>query len=150
MLGFIKIESDGPKIVSTNYWETDYARNGVCYLSINAGCYRLLLPESLRKWISEMKTGQEVVISRGPTPRSNPPKSDALEILFEDKTNSPFVVLIGPEQVERMPSDEDRGWKGIMDVYCGNHAEPVLVFTRVYYRKVKELPCHKPVGNDDA
>lgn len=145
MAGFIGIKNDGQKIVETNFWETDYAHNGICYLSINAGCYRLLIPENRRDWLREINTAKEIIISRGPAPQASPPKSDALEILFEDGTDSPFMILIGPEQVERMPADADHGWKGVMHIYDRLAEKPLIEFTRVYYRRVKKLPYMKRV-----
>ena len=144
-MDFIKIENDGQKILETNYWQTEYAQNGYFYLSINAGCYRLLIPKNNNSCLAEIETAKEVVISRGPGMGFMPPKADMLEILFEDHTESPYVINIGPEQVERFPSDADRGWKRIFHVYCGNHDKPALEFEKVYYRKVNKIPFLKPV-----
>jgi len=144
-MDYVKIDNDGQKIVSTNFWETEYALNGYCYLSINAGCYRLLVPKFHKDWLDEIKKAKEVVLSRGPARNLKPPKSDALEIMFEDHTEEPFVITISPEQMDRMPTDADGGWKGFFDIYYLDAAEPVQHFDRVYYRKVKELPCMKAV-----
>jgi len=145
-MDFIIVKNDGQKIIETNYWESEYAKNGYCYMSVNAGCYRLLIPKNRKDWLKDMEAAKEVVISRGPNETVRPPKSDAFEIMFEDNTESPFVIQTGPEQWERAPSDDDQGWKGCMRVYYGSTEKPVLEFLRVFYRRVEKLPCMKPAG----
>ena len=44
-MDLITIENNGPGILSTNYWGTPHAEKGYCYLSINAGAFRLLGPQ---------------------------------------------------------------------------------------------------------
>jgi hypothetical protein len=114
-------------------------------LSLNAGAYRLLVPKYRNDWLNNFLTARAVIISRGAAFTYKPPKSDALEILFEDETNSPFMILISPEQIDRMPTDADQGWKGVFYIYYDGSKEPVLKFDKVYYRKVKDLPCLKRV-----
>ncbi len=36
----IEISNDGQKITATNYWQSDYARAGALYISVNAGAVR--------------------------------------------------------------------------------------------------------------
>ena len=142
---FVMITNDGQKIVETNYWTSSYAKNGFCYISINSGCYRLLVPKYRKDWLKDMETAKEVVISRGANYTYQPPKSDAFEIMFEDHTETPFVMQTGSEQWEHAPSDADKGWKGVIHVYYDSIEKPVLEFQRVFYRRVKELPYMKPV-----
>ena len=40
----LKIENNGPEIISPNYWDSDYAKKGYVYLSVNAGAFRLRGP----------------------------------------------------------------------------------------------------------
>ena len=140
----VGVVNDGQKIIETNYWESEHAKYGFCYISINAGCYRLLVPKFREDWLKEIETAKEVVISRGPSPNSSPPKADAFEIMFEDHTDSPFSVIMSPEQWDRMPSDGDFGWKGKMHIYFDGSKEPVMEFYDLYYRRVKNLPWLKP------
>jgi len=139
-----KIVNDGPKITETNYWESEYAKYGFLYMSINAGCYRLLIPKFREDFLKEMATAKDVVISRGPSPNTNPPKADAFEILFDDHTDSPFSIVMGPEQWDRIPSDSDHGWKGKVHIYFDKSKGPVMEFYDLYYRRVKKLPWLKP------
>ena len=46
-MSILKFENDGPLIVASNYWESEMAAAGKLYVSINAGCFRLLVPRRL-------------------------------------------------------------------------------------------------------
>ncbi|MDX9788933.1 MAG: hypothetical protein RBT11_19320 [Desulfobacterales bacterium] len=48
-MNLIQISNDGPEILSTNYWETEHAKKGFLYMSINAGAFRLLPQSSVPK-----------------------------------------------------------------------------------------------------
>lgn len=128
---FIEIQNDGPEIVSTNYWASEHAARGLFYMSINAGVFRLLVPDAQVQEIGECTTAREVIISRGPWPQAG--KSDALEILFEDDSESPYVIHLTSEQVDRMPLNTDQDHKG---------QQPRWKFS-AWTRNVKvlELPC---------
>jgi hypothetical protein len=141
----ISIKNDGRKIIDTNYWTSEYAKNGICFMSINAGCYRLLVPHFRKDWIKEMQAAQSVIISRGPFPDAMPPKADAFEIMFEDNTQSPFIINTGTEQWDRAPADADQGWKGVCHVYFDGIQKPIIEFQNVYYRRVKKIPWMKKV-----
>lgn len=91
----IRIENDGPDIRATNYWQTEHARAGLCYLSGNAGTWRLLLPDASAAMLDEMRTGQRVTIE----PSIQQPAS--WDVVFEDGTDSPFSVAIDRRQIDR-------------------------------------------------
>lgn len=144
MNDLITIENAGPELVSTNYWQTDHARLGYAYLSINAGCFRLLAPTGKGLPLDDMKTGKVVLITRGPWPEAG--KHDALEILFEDGSDSPFVLNIVAEQVDRLPLDADRDRDGQPPRWTfAVYNEQGKQFERpARYRKAKRLPYLKP------
>lgn len=86
---------------STNYWDTEYAKKGALYLSWNAGAARLLVPDQHIESIREMRTAKNVIISFGPLFGAEGPQ--VLELLFEDKSESPFVAMMGMNQTDRPP-----------------------------------------------
>ena len=86
---------------STNYWDTDFAEKGALFLSWNAGAARLLVPDQQIESIREMRTAKNVVISFGPF--FGPGGPEALELLFEDESESPFIVTMGMNQTDRPP-----------------------------------------------
>jgi hypothetical protein len=143
-IDYITVENDGQEIVSTNYWQTENATRGYCYITTNAGAIRLLLPSVRKVWLDDMRTAKEVVISRGPWPDAG--KQDAVEILFDDHTENPFAINTSIEQWERIPPDNEQGWKGVFHVYIEISPIPILAFDRVFYRRVRKIPWLKPAN----
>lgn len=141
MDNFIVVENNGQLIESTNYWETSNAKSGFVFVSINAGAYRVLVPDSQVAFIEDMKTAKNVVITRGPWAEKN--RLDAFELLFDDMSKSPFVIMLERQQWDRIPSDADLGWKGVVYIYTSKQRDPVLMFNKVFYRKDR-IPCLKP------
>jgi hypothetical protein len=141
----ILVRNDNHKIAETNYWDSEKAKKGFYYMSLNAGYYRLLVPEGNDSFIKEISTANEVVISRGPAQQMNPPRPDAFEIMFEDGSDCPYSITSTPDCWESYPGKENEGWFGKFAVYCKSSKDPVIEFTRVYYRRVKSLPCLEPV-----
>jgi hypothetical protein len=66
-----------------------------------------LEPEALEGAIAEMATARNAIVSRGPWPGGG--KADAVEIMFDDGSDNPFVIHAGVEQVDRLPLDSDAG-----------------------------------------
>src|SRR5260370_41514272 len=54
-----------------------------------------------------MATAREVAISRGPWPDAN--RDDAFEFLFDDDSQSRFVLHTVPESLDRLPAKADEG-----------------------------------------
>lgn len=106
----ITFENDGQELLKTNYWQSEACEKGYAYLTLNAGCFRLLVPTGKGLPIDDMKTGKVVLVTRGPWPEQG--KNDALELLFEDYTDSPFVLHIVSGQVDFMPRDSEQDSKG--------------------------------------
>ena len=91
MTAFLQIQNNGQLILASNYWNSDYARAGKVYLSVNAGAFRLLLPDLFTSELADMRTALEVFISRGPWPAQR--CSDAIELLFDDWTDNPYALI---------------------------------------------------------
>ena len=128
---------------TTNYWETEHAKRGALFLTWNAGAARLLVPDQHLESIREMRTAKYVIISHGPyLPKGG---REAFELLFEDKSDSPFVVTIGENQ-----SDGRIAIKPIHGSF------PFTVWTRkglrlrftAKYREVPMLPFLEPWSDD--
>ena len=91
-----KIGNDGAAIASTDYWQTDHAAQGLCYLSGNAGHWRLLVPDMAETMLIDMRTGRSVTIE----PSLHAP-GQCWDVVFEDGTDSPFSVAVDKRQVDR-------------------------------------------------
>jgi hypothetical protein len=148
MSDLITVENDGAELVATNYWHTENAKKGYVYLTVNAGCFRLLVPRGKGLSLDDIKSGKVALVTRGPWPEMG--KHDALELLFEDYSDSPFILHIVAEQVDRMPLDSDRDrpgqpprWK--LAVY--NESGKVCEMP-ARYRKAKKLPYMKEWRDD--
>lgn len=135
----IQIQNNGPDIVSTDYWDSEHAQKGYCYLTWNAGAARLLVPDSLSPALTEMRTAKYVIISRGKWREKH--DRDALELLFEDNTDSPYSMHIVAEQSDRLLPENNQGGGFIVTVWT--RAGKQLEFPGKY-RKVSRIPCLKP------
>ena len=133
------IENKGQQIIKTDYWGSEHAANGYFYLSWNAGCARLLVPDPVKSSLHEMKSAREVIISRGPWTEQD--GREALELLFEDGSDAPFSIHLLAEQCDRLIPDVDQGsgfavaaWTrgGLKQRWKGR------------YRIVDALPCLDP------
>lgn len=131
------IQNSGRSIVSTNYWDSDYAVHGLLYLSWNAGAARLLIPDNQSQMLSEMATAHEVIVSRGPWESEDGPR-DALELLFEDRSDAPFYVQIVSEQTDRMIPQSQQGAGFDLDAWT---RAGLAKSWPGKYRMVSSLPC---------
>jgi hypothetical protein len=132
--------NNGEAIASTNYWDSDQAQDGCCFLSWNAGTGRLLVPDVLVSAIAEMRTAKYVIVSRGPW-RTHGGRT-AIELLFEDGSNSPFVLTITEQQTDRLLPKSDE--KGKFDVVIWSRDGEQLRRPG-HYRIVKSIPCLRPL-----
>lgn len=140
----VTIHNHGPLIVSTNFWETEYATVGKFYVSINGGAFRLLVPPSQEPAIAEMTTAKVVVLSRGPWPAQH--RDDAVEILFDDRTENPFALHLTVESFDHLPLDSDAGREWLFTAWTApRRGRPHKALERpCWYRRVERIPCLKP------
>lgn len=134
----LKIVNDGQDIKSTNYWDSDLAKNDLCYLTWNAGAGRLLLPEMLVSSLKDMASAEYVIVSRGPWPLKN--NADSLELLFEDHSKSPYCIHITAEQTDRIP---EPGEDFVIAIWTSAGKQSTLPGK---FRRVTEIPCLLPWG----
>ena len=136
----IQIQNNGPEIASTNYWESEYARRGIIYLSFNAGAARLLLPPPFYPSLTEMDTGRLVILSLGQLDTGQ----TGYELLFGDYSDSPYSILVGTQQTDRLLSKSDSGRDLIVSVWCDGNKKLELP---AKFRVVESVPCLKPWPN---
>lgn len=133
----IRIHNDGPLIVETDYWDTPHAQRGLFYVSINAGAFRLLVPLLQEASLADMRTAAYVIVTRGVWHGR-----DALELLFEDGSDSPFSLHVLAAQVDRMPARSD---EGRTDLWCLIYTEAGLALDLpARYRSSDSLPDLRP------
>lgn len=86
--------NDGADIKSTNYWQSDHAKQGLIYVSTNAGVLRLLLPKASSHMLPEMRTGAFATIE----PSIQSPL--CWDIVFDDRSDAPFAVSVDKRQFD--------------------------------------------------
>ena len=136
------MHNDGKEIHDTDYWETDKAKKGLFELSINAGAFRLLVPENHENLIEEFKTGEYCIISRGPSIFRLTPEI-GYELLFEDHTEYPYELWLDSNSVWPHPAKSDSGGKFTLSVWTKG-CNKVLEMD-AYFREVDIIPYMKPL-----
>jgi hypothetical protein len=130
-------------ITETTYWETDVCEEGKYYLVFNMNTYSLLIPEYKDDWLVEITEAQSVVITKG----NYNGKNDCFEIMFEDNTETPYMIIIPDEQFSRITPLKD-GWNGNFYIYVGSLFNCKIDFENVYYRVANILPyCNPAIKN---
>lgn len=137
----IVLSGEGPEITATNFWESEYDREGLFFLSIRAGVARLLVPDALRDAVNEFRTGREVVISRGPRPDVG--VRDAVEIMFDDGSRSPFALYIMPEQTHGLAAGPELRRCTVWVRGEGGQSVKALDLP-AFYRTSRRLPDRSP------
>jgi hypothetical protein len=138
----IEVQNHGPLLLSTNYWESPLAERGLVFCSVNAGAIRLLLPPQRYGDLAEMRTGKFCVLSRGPWPAERKP--EAIEIMCEDGSDTPYSLHLTPESFDLLPAEPESGKEWTLAVYVAKDGKPHKSMERVcHWRRVDRLPCLK-------
>lgn len=133
----------GPLITASTYWGSAIEDLGKIWISCNAGAIRVMVPRVMRRIIEDMRAAQYVVASRGPWPAGG--RADALELLFEDGTDSPFSLHVGPESVDMFPGESGPGQAWICSAWDQKKNRPHKALERpCHWRRVPSLPWLKP------
>jgi hypothetical protein len=139
----LEIHNHGPLILATNYWESEYAAAGKFYCSINAGAIRLLVPQSQRLAIENMRAAPQVVLSRGPWPERG--LVEAVELLFDDGTDNPYALYLSPESFDLLPAEPESGREWVLSAWTKKKNVPHKAVERLCrWRRVPRLPWLEP------
>ena len=142
---FLKVSNQGPLIKSTNFWETEMAKEGNLFLSFNAGAARLLVPKN-HKNLPDMTACDYVILTRGRW-QGQP----SYELLFEDNSDSPFVIHMNGATFDRLLPESEAGRDLPLYIYVPEGGKPVLAARKpVRFRVAPHLPCMKPIRNIPA
>jgi hypothetical protein len=141
MSEIIHIENHGPLIRSTNYWSSELAAAGYFYLSPNSGTFRLLVPRAHREAVAEIRTAKNIVLTLG---LHSAYGREMWELLFDDRTPSPYVLYLSPEQWERHPASTDFGLGFEFTAWEDRRGTPHKIISRPAWLRRAALPCLKP------
>ena len=145
----LMINNDGPAIIDTNFWDSEWSRLGLIYISSNGGAIRMLVPNSLRAAIAEMEKGTRHVIASYLKNHLVRPDQLALEMLFEDGSDSPYAFHTPPGTFDRypVPEDSNRVWRAT--VWEHKDGRPSMrLDLPLYIRTVYNLPCLQPWNSE--
>lgn len=135
----LTIGNKGQAIADTNYWGSEHASKGLVFLSWNAGAGRLLIPDCQKPMLREMRSAKHVIVSRGPWTEQG--GREALELLFEDGSESPFCIHMLEEQCDRRLPSTEQGGGFYIAVWTRGGMKLRLPGK---YREVKQIPCMLP------
>lgn len=140
----IRVRLEGEDLVESAYWDSVLAARGVLYLVLHDGGVALLVPPSLEYAVPEMRTGREVIVTRGPWPEQG--QKDALELLWEDGTGAPFAVHLSAPQCSGLAAlRQDLSVPGCRVYTRGRDGRPQLAGTwRARVRRAERLPYLRP------
>lgn len=146
MINRLKIKNNGPEIVETNYWQSKYAARGDVFLSINAGCFRLLVPQapaSSNVCLQDIWSAEVVLVSRGPWPEAQ--AHDALEVLFDNGSEASSSLQMAANQCDRLPLANGCDLPGTLPRWrCMVYTEDGLICDLpARYRLADRIPCLK-------
>lgn len=133
----IIVENSGSTVLQTNYWESLYNKQGVIFLSVNSGAFRLFIPDGLIVDDNELTTAKQIVISVGP----GFGRHCIFEIMFDDYSDSPYVLHFGTEQADRIPDAKDNKKEFKFIAYRNNLKE--ILDTTCIFRFASKIPCLK-------
>ena len=102
---------------------------------------RLLVPDSQKSQVREMRSSKYVIITSGILRDQD--GIEAVELLFEDKSDEPFVLLISAFQCDRLLSADDNGVSFNFSVWTRGGMK-LLIPARFRYGHT--LPCLKAWG----
>ena len=140
-MDLLVIGNNSQEIKDTNYWDSINNASGQFYLSINAGCVRLLIPQNYSEdfdFISDILSSKQIVLSILKKELIQEGQL-AVELMFDDYSDSPYCIHMGITQIDRLFTNEDnnkvtrfisyaKGLKVIQDTHCG-------------IRHVNQIPC---------
>lgn len=140
----LQVESHGPLITKTNFWESPFAKRGEILVHPSAGAFRLLIPESRETELVEMMTARECLVSRGPWPAQG--LDDGMEILFDDRTDDPYALHLEIRSFFTVPADADIAIPWVLSAWTRpRRGKPHKAFERpCWYRRVPSIPWLKP------
>lgn len=103
-LDLIMISNEGEKLKETNYWEHELAKQGIVYITCNAGSIRVLIPNSKEFFIPEIKTGKIVEIETSVVNNRS-----MFDLFFMDGTPTPFCLSVEKSMIDRSIKKNDKG-----------------------------------------
>lgn len=140
MKPYIRIANNGPEIAAINFWDPEIGAQNYAF-SVNAGCLRLLVPNCHTPCLPDMVGCEYVVAS---IIKKIQPKKFAIELLFEDHTQTPFSIHMCPGTcLGLFPLAENSKVARKMAIWTEGLNK--VAELPIYSRDVPKLPWLKPL-----
>lgn len=141
----IVTSNHGSLITASTFWGSEYDRASKLFISCNAGAIRIMLPSQHRTLVNEMRGSKYAICSRGPWPEMR--AAEAVELLFEDGSDSPFCLHLTAESFDLLPAEPEAGREWTLTVWTDDKGKPHKALERpCHWRRVPKIPCLKPLG----
>ncbi|MDR1496979.1 MAG: hypothetical protein LBS59_01000 [Puniceicoccales bacterium] len=146
-MDFLKIENAGAEIVSSNFWGSEYSRKGYYYLSVNAGAFRLLVPQSQHAELEEMRRGARYVVVSMLPKKQWEPRKFCVQWVVEDGGEEPYAIQMSEPQIDRICTPEDIGKQWIASIWNLKKGVPHKCLERpAFFQIVPALPWLKKIN----
>ena len=132
--------------INSNYYQTEWNKKGCLCLALGKkNTFHLLVPESLEYMLSEMLTGRYAVLTTGISDSSHarsmgvdlPDNHEMIEIMFEDKSDSPFCSHIDARQFSYKLNSTFNRKKTILNIWTKKGCQ---IQMSLYIRCGKDFP----------
>lgn len=118
----LRLDNDGPRVRATNYWATQHAARGYCYLSINDGALRLLFPPAIARYLPDLAQARCAAVQIIGAPRVG-----VIHVVWEHDTGVPPYLTLDARQCDRALPREDLGRWVTLIAYVPGDAGPESV-----------------------
>ena len=134
------------RIPSTNFFETEQAKAGKFFVSVNADTLRLFIPDAHAAIIKKIESAEYVILSLGHWPAEE--HAEGVELLWEDHTDAPFALHLPASSFDMLPAEPEPGRHWYITVWVNGPKQ--VGEWRCHWRRVPEIPWLKPLGFENS
>jgi hypothetical protein len=121
----LQINNSGQDITSTNYFDSEYNTNGKFLVSLNAGAFRLLVPDAVAGEIcSELASVDHVEIEQ---------RGETCSIVLDDGSANPYTIQTTMNAFTPRPAASDSGREFVFSAWI-SPLEKIAELACVYSR----------------
>lgn len=130
------IKNKGKEILDTNYFDSELNINDKFYVSINAGAFRLLVPDKHVNEIKrELELAKEITITRKMFHKGN--GIQGFEILIDDNSDYPFYLQLSENAFDRKPSSFNENKSFVFSAWYREKNEIKKMFeSQCFYKRI--------------
>lgn len=131
----IIIKNDGKEIKSTNYFDSELNKHGKYYVSLNAGAFRLLIPDQYVNEIKqELRLAKKIVITRKALQIGG--GLQGFEILLDDESDDPYTLQFSENSFDRLPEKTDENKYFAFSAWIRENKKVIKIYeNKCYYTR---------------